>query len=220
MQKIEAVIWDVDGTLISTKKLYPEAYRRALAPYVGRDLTDAELFKIASHSELRFLQRHAGEHYAASLKDFQRHYAELHASHFGGIYDGVLETLAELRRRGIRMGIVTGKSRSSYEASVAYADIGPFDVLVMDDDVDQPKPHPQGILAALNELSVVAAAAIYVGDSITDLEAAEAAGAIAAAALWSKEGKYRIDFDARLAAHPQAYRLNQPHDLLDLIPQS
>jgi pyrophosphatase PpaX len=212
---IEAVIWDVDGTLISTKRLYPEAYRRALEPYVGLK-TDAELFTFASHSELRFLQHHAGEYYQASLKDFQKHYAELHASHFGGIYDGVLETLAELRRRGVRMGIVTGKSRSSYAASVAYADLGEFEVLVMDDDVSAPKPHPEGILAALKEMKVEPAKAIYVGDSITDIMAAEDAGTHAAAALWSKEGLWREALLKKLEQHPSAVCLDTPLDVLRL----
>lgn len=214
---IEAVIWDVDGTLIHTKRLYPEAYRRALAPIIGRELSDTELFRVPSHSELRFLRAHAGDRYQQSVEAFQKHYAALHESHFGGVFDGVLETLAQLRLRSIAMGIVTGKSRSSFEASAAYADLGQFDVLVMDDDVSEPKPHPEGILAALAALRVEPDQAIYVGDSITDIMAAEDAGTLAAAALWSKEGAYRADFLARMQPHPHALLLERPVDLLSYL---
>ena len=210
----KALIWDVDGTLISTKRLYPEAYRRALAPYVGRELSDDEMFRVPSRSELRFLRAHAGEYYDECLRAFQRHYAELHETHFGGIYPGVLETLAELRRRGIPMGIVTGKSRHSYEVSSAIAGLGQFDVLVMDDDVSEPKPHPEGILATLAGLKIPAADALYVGDSITDVIAAHEAGTAAAAALWSKEGPDRDRFLQALQTHAEAILLTSPEEIL------
>lgn len=212
------VLWDVDGTLASTFRLYPEAYRRALAPYIGRAMSDEEIFAHRSHSELRFLRTFSGPHYEACLADFRKHYAELHATHFDGLYDGISETLGALRDRGVRMGIVTGKSRLSFEATTALADIGHFEVLIMDDDVSEPKPSPEGILAALSNLQIEPHDAIYVGDSITDIMAAEAAGTGAAAAMWSKTLPERLStFIAALADHPNTLLLNQPHDLLSKL---
>lgn len=213
--KFKAVIWDVDGTLIHTRKLYPEAYRRALAPFVGRELSDEELFTFPSHSELGFLRHHAGQYYEDCVREFQRHYAELHATHFGGIYDGVLDTLAQLRARRMKLGIVTGKSRSSYE--LVADQLGQFDVLVMDDDVIEPKPHPEGIVAAVNALGIEPGAALYVGDSITDIMAAEEAGTAAGAALWSKEGTNLAAFLERMPEHPDAFLLERPEDVLEIL---
>lgn len=213
---IAAVIWDLDGTLISTKRLYLEAYRRALAPYIGKVLTDEEILGYRSRSEIRFLKAVAREQFEASLRDFQQHYRTLHDTHFGGIYPGVPEVLAEIRARGLKQGIVTGKSRSSYEAGLATADLGPFDVLVMDDDVDEPKPHPQGILAAVKALGVDPGEAIYVGDSTSDMEAALQAGTFAAAALWSKEAMHRAWF-LNAVQDRTIFLLEAPKALLDLL---
>ena len=213
---IEAVLWDLDGTLISTRRLYLEAYRRALAPYIGRDMPDEEILAQRARSEIRFLRAQAADHYDACLRDFRRHYADLHASHFGGIYPGVVETLEELRRRGAKLGVVTGKSRNSYDVTRVTADIGPFDVLVMDDDVDEPKPHPQGMLIALAKLSVEPRSTLYIGDSLSDIHAASAAGIAPVGALWSKQGERRAQF-AKAVAAEGAIVAEAPADVLDLM---
>jgi pyrophosphatase PpaX len=214
---IKAVLWDVDGTLISTKDLYLECYRRALAPYVGKQMTDDELLAMRPHSELQVLKGHAGDAFEACMTTFAQHYAELHATHFGGVYDGVLDVLRELRQRGIRNGIVTGKSRSSWEITLTQVELGQFDVVVVDDDVSSPKPDPQGIVAALDKLRVEPRHAIYVGDSPADMEAARAAGTHAAAAMWSKNQSWRRRFLDRVGHLSGIELLDYPRDLLRLI---
>lgn len=214
---IKAVIWDVDGTLISTKDLYIESYRRALAPFVGKLLTEDELLQLRLHSELAVLKSQSGDSFEACMVAFRQHYAELHATHFGGIYDGVLPVLQQLRGRGVRNGIVTGKSRSSWEITLAQIELGEFDVVIVDDDVAHPKPDPEGILAALDHLGVAPREAIYVGDSPGDMEAALAARTAAAAAMWSKNAAWRHRFLQRVRGLDGVTLLEQPADLLTLI---
>jgi phosphoglycolate phosphatase/pyrophosphatase PpaX len=214
---IKAVIWDVDGTLISTRDLYIESYRRALEPFVGRLLTEEDLLQLQLHSELAVLKSQSGAAFEACMAEFRRHYAELHATHFGGVYDGVFDVLETLRHKGIPNGIVTGKSRSSWEITLAETALGDFDVVVVDDDVINPKPDPEGILAALDSLGVHAREAIYVGDSPGDMEAALAARTGAAAAMWSKSEPWRTRFLQRIHGLSGIALLDRPHSLLQLI---
>jgi phosphoglycolate phosphatase-like HAD superfamily hydrolase len=151
---------------------------------------------------------------------FTRHYAELHGTHFGGIYDGVYDVLDELRARRIYNGIVTGKSRSSWDITIAQIELGEFDVVVVDDDVAHPKPDPEGILAALDRLSVQPRDAIYVGDSPGDMEAALAARTRAAAAMWSKNGVWRNRFLQRTRGMNNIAHLDRPRDLLHVLSRS
>jgi pyrophosphatase PpaX len=216
-KRVQAVLWDVDGTLVSTKDLYLECYRRALEPYVGKRLSDEELLGARPHSELQVLKSRSGEAYEACMAAFARHYAELHATHFGGIYAGVTDVLHELRARGIRTGIVTGKSRSSWEITLAQIELGEFDVVVVDDDVANPKPDPEGLLAALRALDVKPEDALYVGDSPDDMAAAHAAGMHPAAALWSKNAVWRDRFLDRIASLTNVILLDEPGDLLKRI---
>ena len=205
----------MDGTLVSTNCLYLEAYRRALEPYIGRIVSDEEILSHRSHSEIRFLRSQVSDRYADCLQDFQRHYSELHDTHFGGLYPGIADTLTALRQRGVKMGIVTGKSRSSYEVGTVAAELGPFDVLVLDDNVDQPKPSPQGILIAVERLSIDPGRAVYVGDNVSDIEAAVAAGVVSAGALWSKSE--RAQASLRMQQAGAFALLDAPADILRLI---
>ncbi len=106
--------------------------------------------------------------------------------------------LAGLRAAGLPLGIVTGKSRRSWELTRTRQELGAFDVLVFDDDVKEPKPDPEGLHIALDRLGAAPSAAVYLGDSGSDVEAALAAGVRPAAALWAKQGDDREAFLARI----------------------
>lgn len=215
--KREAVLFDLDGTLVSTRKLYLEAYRRAVEPHLDRLPTAEEIIALRPRAELRFLRDLVPpDRYDACLADFRRVYRELLDTHFGGTYDGVEVMLAELRAAGVKLGIVTGKSRSSWEAMIPRVELGPFDVLVFDDDVTEPKPDPQGILAALQALGVGPEAAAYVGDSAGDAEAAAAAGVLPIAALWPKKPEEVEAFAQRVKAYG-AVAANRPEEVPALV---
>jgi phosphoglycolate phosphatase/pyrophosphatase PpaX len=214
---IKAVLFDLDGTLISTKRLYLEAYRRALVPYLRRELSDSDLLRLDTRSERLVLSSCVADaQLSACLQSFHREYETLHASHFEGICDGVLELLSRLRERGLKLGIVSGKSRRAWEITASLTRLGAFDIAVMDDEMPAPKPDPRGIRIALENLGVEAKEAVYVGDAVFDLDAAIEAGARPAAALWSKQGDRRQEL-LREAEQRAAGILYEPSDLLALI---
>lgn len=182
-----AVLFDLDGTLIDTFRLYYESYARALVPFIGRRATVDDFRTRKPSSERRFLVEWLGEEAGAACHDLLvRHYAELHGALSEGVYDGVPEMLAALRSAGYPLGIVTGKGRRGWEVTDAEAGLGAFDVVVTDDDVSEPKPHPEGLLAAVESLGVDPSAVVYLGDSLADMGAGRAAGTRIAAVLWPK----------------------------------
>ncbi len=106
--------------------------------------------------------------------------------------DGARELLDELRRRGLRVGLVTNQSgvarglltRAQVDAVNARVAglLGPFDtVQVSEDGPDAPsrtrKPEPGMVLDAARVLGVLPAACVVVGDIGADVEAALSAGA-------------------------------------------
>lgn len=184
---VSAILFDVDGTLVDTYRLYLESYRRALAPFLGRAPSDDEILARNPSSERRFLEEWIGAEQAAECHaSLCRHYEELHGALAEGLYDGVREMLAHLRSAGLPLGVVTGKGRRAWEVTQRTLDLGDFAVVVTDGEMDEPKPHPGGLLTALDALGTAAESAVYIGDSVSDLRAGRAAGMRVGAALWPK----------------------------------
>ena len=167
-------------------------------------------------AERRFLPEYAADDGDACLEAFYSHYEELHDELFEGVYTGVPEMLASLRARCAGVGIVTGKSRRGFEITAARIELGPFDAIVVDDDVAAAKPEPEGILLALDALGAEPDDAVYVGDTVGDMRAARAAGVRGGAVLWSKGEEEREEF-ARRAEDAGAVTLTEPADVARFV---
>jgi HAD superfamily hydrolase (TIGR01509 family) len=185
------VLFDLDGTLINTFHLYMECFRLTLEPHFSRRLSDAEILSLNPHAEQRLLLEIIREvDFTPCFERFLTYYATLHEGLFGGPYNGVLDMLRTLRTQGCLLGIVSGKSRDAWRITATrmeaegFEDL--FDVVLTDDDVEAPKPNPEGLLMAVDALELLPTRAVFVGDSLLDHQAAQAAGIPFGAALWSR----------------------------------
>lgn len=210
-----AVLFDLDGTLVDTYRLYVEAYRRALAPVLGRTPDAREVTARPPAAERLFLAEWVGEERAEECHaGLRRHYADLHRALCEGPYEGVREMLAALRSAGYALGVVTGKGSAAWEITAREVGLPPFDVVVTEEDAAEPKPHPGGLLSALATLGVAPSGALYVGDSPGDLEAGRRAGTRVGAALWPKtDPADRADFLARIRPHRPDWLFERPSDV-------
>ncbi|TVP79588.1 MAG: HAD family hydrolase [Gemmatimonadales bacterium] len=194
---LSAILLDLDGTLIATRRLYLEAFADALEPVLGHRPSHDEMIALRPRAEIRFLEEMGGtSHHGGVMDRFFQAYHERHEDDFEGVYTGVPALLDELRALGRPLGIVTGKSRRSWSITGPRVGLGDFQVEVFDDDVPASKPDPAGLRQAVAARGVSPAQAIYVGDSVTDLEAARRAGLFPVAVLWSKRAHEREPFAA------------------------
>lgn len=182
-----AVLFDFDGTLIDTWRLYLESFRRSLEPHFQRLLSDPEILEYQPIAERRLLQAIVEQtRFRDYFESFLSHYRSLHETHCDGLYRGACDMLRGLRAEGFTLGIVTGKSRDAWDMTFQHSNLEPFDIVITDDDVTHPKPHPEGLLSALRAIDVKPSHACYIGDSLLDCRAAHAANLRFGAALWSK----------------------------------
>ncbi len=90
---------------------------------------------------------------------------------------GSQEFLSALRTKGIKTGLVSNVGRKTLEKAVLKLRLQPlFDVVVSRNDVRFMKPSGEGLRMALGRIQVLQDKALYVGDSLDDIQAAKAAG--------------------------------------------
>ncbi len=193
--RISAVVWDLDDTLADTLPARVAALTRVFRD-VNIEQTDP------AHLLLNLEGKTLEESLlllAASLgrpADLFDRFKSIYWTKAPGslrLYPGVDSVLGELERRGVPMAIVTQKARSfefngvAAGASVEIEELGVtarFPVVIGYDDVVVTKPHPEGILKALERLGVPPERALMVGDTVADIEAAKAASCWSCLATW------------------------------------
>jgi phosphoglycolate phosphatase len=186
--KLEAVFFDLDGTLVDSAPDLIAAMQRLCAER-GAPLLDAAGVGTAVSKGGRAMLRRAFPHaddvlIEEMLPRFLDLYAQAIAKHTA-TYPGVDDMLAALEARGVRWGIVTNKP--GWLARSLAAELK-LDVrcaaLVSGDCLPQKKPHPAPILRACALANVEPARSVYVGDDLRDIEAGRAAGMRTIAAGW------------------------------------
>ena len=86
-----------------------------------------------------------------------------------------------------------------------------MELIIGADDVVNPKPHPEPVQEALRRLGEPATGAVYVGDSVHDMESGRAAGVKTAAVLWGPFSRHDLE-----RTMPD-YWLEKPADLLKVL---
>ncbi|MEG0822674.1 MAG: phosphoglycolate phosphatase, partial [Burkholderiaceae bacterium] len=116
------------------------------------------------------------EQLARGRESFYRHYHAVNGDE-AIVFPGVTEALGRLRQVGLKLACVTNKPREFTVPLLDRVGLAPwFEVVVAGDDVPAKKPAPDSLLAACEQLAVLPAAGLMIGDSANDWLAAQAAG--------------------------------------------
>lgn len=182
MTRLDAVLWDMDGTLLDSEKLWDIAVRE-LAAELGREMDDEmrrALIGASGPNALRIMFTGLGlDPTPAALTEaghwLERRVIEL----FGGPVPwrpGARELLEAVRSAGIPMALVTNTKRSLTEYGLDTLGRHFFEATVCADEVPQGKPAPDVYLRAAELLGVAPENAVAIEDSPTGALAAQAAG--------------------------------------------
>jgi len=181
-----ALLLDLDGTIADTLPHIFDAYRHAVAPWVERPPTDAEVEATFGPAERECLARMVPTADLDAAEERFHTYYESELDKKVKIVAGVAEVVDHARSLGWRVGVFTGKGRRS--AKFTLVELGLWDRiehLVSSDDVSRPKPDPEGVFQASETLDVPVGRILLAGDSPADVSAGRSAGAMTAAVLWA-----------------------------------
>jgi HAD superfamily hydrolase (TIGR01509 family) len=212
---VTAAIFDVDGTLVNSVDAYHIAAGRAAAPF-GFEVT-REAVRTALNGQYKFWElivpdyESRGEGFVENLsRETMRHWKDVLDEHVS-VIPGVEDTLEQLRAAGVRLAIYTGSRGESFAPLETSGLLDYFEFVLTGAEVEQAKPHPEGVLRCLEVLGVEATNAAYVGDSVPDMGAGLAAGTRAVGLLTGAS-------DSAGLTEAGAHRLAASHDtLVDIL---
>ena len=183
---LPAVLFDLDGTLIDSIELILNSARYAFEKLGRVTPPDEEWLAGVGIPLFTMFGRYARDDAdKAALIAAYREYQLEHHDRLVRCYDEVVDTVTALRARGHEIGIVT--SKSEYLALRALALVGlarHMDTIVGCDATRRHKPDPEPVRLALHRLGRGPDEAVFVGDSVHDVLAGNAAGVRTFAALW------------------------------------
>lgn len=190
--RIEAVVFDLDGTLIDTIDLIRISMRYATRNVLGRVVPDEELMRNVGVPLSRQMREFDPKRADELLRVYRQYNSERH-DELAAIYPGTLAALKWLQNRGMPLGVVTSKgTRMATRGLDLFQLRHYFSVVVSADDVEFHKPEPHPLIYAAEALTVDVERCAYVGDSPHDMNCAIAAGAVSIAALWGAFSKEEV----------------------------
>lgn len=179
-ETLQAVIFDFDYTLADSSHGALECINFALAEMgldrVAADVACRTIGLSLSETFLALAEHHEPQRCDEFHQLFVRRAEEV-MSDLTVLYDSVPAMIEALRERDLQLGIVSTKYRRRiHEILEREALLHRFHVVIGGEDVEQHKPHTQGLLRAIETLECSPASVVYVGDSVVDAELAKRAG--------------------------------------------
>lgn len=175
---IRAVLFDIDGTLVDSNYRHIDAWQAALEG-VGHPVDAWRVHRAIGEDSSGLLADLLGDA-ADDLGDRAKaEHSRLYAEQADRLrpLPGAQELLASLRSRGIAVVLATSAPEDELRTLLRVLELGDDEIPSTNaDDVDEAKPHPGIVEIALDRAGVDSSEALFVGDSVWDMVAAQRAG--------------------------------------------
>jgi HAD superfamily hydrolase (TIGR01549 family) len=185
---IKLVLFDLDGTLIQTTKIILDTFKDTFNHFFpNEELSDHEYTNLLGQTLYQTFSIYAKDN--QELDKIINYYREL--SNFKieeglNSYDGAVEILRFLKKKNIKIGVVTSKMRNIALYHLELTGLKDYiDHLVGFEDVINHKPNAEPILKALEIFNEKKEKTIYIGDHENDIIAAKNASILSCAVTYS-----------------------------------
>ncbi len=221
MMTHKTYIFDLDGTLLDTLGDLAASVNYALRTHGMPEHSLDNVRRFVGNGVRLLMERAVPEgaanpQFDAAFATFRQHYMA-HSLDTTRPYDGIPETLAELRRRGCRLAVVSNKFMAATQELCRHFFPDTIEVAIGEHEAEgiRKKPAPDTVNEALRQLAVtggdrVGLDAVYVGDSDVDILTARNSGLPCISVLWGFRDR---DF---LLSHGATTFISSPSELLDL----
>ena len=198
-RQIKAVLLDIDGTLIDSNGAHASGWVDAFADE-GRDVPHDEIRRMIGMGGERILRRYGiepeSEHGERLRSEAVRYFRERYLPHIPA-FPNVRELLERMRADGLKLVVATSAGEDLLDGLLERAGVSDLiDAATSASEVENSKPAPDIVLAALKQSGQGADEVIMLGDTPYDVQASQAAGVPIVAVLcggWDAESLQGAD---------------------------
>ena len=215
MNEINTVIFDMDGTVLNTLDDLTISMNYVMDRFNMPEHT-LEEYKVFFGNGIEYALRKSvpddtpSEVISEMISVFKEHY-DVHCLDNTRPYDGIMDLMKELKRRGYRMAIVSNKIDSAVKELNERFFSEVIDVAIGEKAGIRRKPAPDTVFEALKELNSDAKEAVYIGDSEVDFATAKNSGLPCISVLWGfRDKEYLKEIGADTFA-------DKPADILEIL---
>jgi len=215
MAGVNTIIFDLDGTLLNTLDDLADSVNFALRKHGFPERSAEEVRSFVGNGVRRLMQLSIpggfdNPKFESCLEIFREYYSR-NMSNKTRPYDGIMELLAELTRKGYRLAIVSNKFDRAVKG-LAREFFGEYiTVAIGESGGVRKKPEPDCVFEALRELSAAVDEAIFVGDSEVDVKTAKNAALTCIGVTWGFRNR------ELLAAEGADHIIDSPLELIELL---
>jgi phosphatidylglycerol:prolipoprotein diacylglycerol transferase len=185
------LLFDLDGTLLDTEKAILASYSQVLNEYrPDLSVSQEELLELLGPTlSSGFAKYLKPEEIEAAIQRYRELNIQFHPTHVS-IVDGAKEVIEQLKAEGYRVGIVSSKKKDVCLLGLSLFGMQEaFETIIGHDEVKNHKPDPEGIFNACRAMGVGHDSVVYIGDSATDVLAAQNAGVYSIGLIFNAERK-------------------------------
>ncbi len=213
----QAVIFDLDGTLIDTIDDIGDSVNRVLANKNFPTHTNLVYRNFVGDGSRMLIERALPEKYRndaiidACYKDYIEDYSQNYNVK-SKLYDGIPQLLDALSAKGLRLAVLSNKLDAITQNCVkTYLSAWHFDVVFGQRDSVPRKPNPQGAVETAKKMSILPSRFFYLGDTGIDMKTAVSAGMFPVGVLWGFRPLKELMENGASAV------IDEPMALLDII---
>lgn len=198
MHNFDCVIFDIDGTIVSTFQLIFDSLNFVSNKYIGKTFTNNELIEMFGPPEEVILKKLFNGNFKQAEIDYFDFYSKMHLTK-AILFPEMKSIIKHVKKSGAHLAVFTGKGKRSTEITLKKIGLSEyFPLVITGDDVKTYKPSGEGIEKIVEYFGVDKSRTLMIGDSTHDIIASKSAGVKVASVLWdsySKEEIMKLDPD-------------------------
>ena len=193
---IRLIAFDLDGTIGDTVPMCIQACKKAVEPYIMRELSNAEIEQTFGLNEEGMIKRLVdNESWESALKDFYTVYSTMHEI-CPQPFSGIGNLIEDLKSKAISIALITGKGEKSCDITLRkFGMENCFDQIITGNP--QRNTKSDAIRNLLHKLKLQPCEMLYIGDAVSDISACVENNVCCLSAAWAAPDKIASDLEER-----------------------